>query len=121
MIKNFWEQIHFYCIHGHEEPVPMKVMSGQTPFYACPRYMLKDEEHPDGHEPGEQGCANRVSFTLAMSIVDRFSKVVEEDTAQGNIADYTNMKFTFNGVEVKILKYSPTDVRIGVLNRKALL
>ena len=121
MIKHLWEQITFYCIHGHEEPVPMKVMSGTTQFYACPRYMLKDEEHPDGHESGEPGCANRISFALALKIVDRFGKIVEDDTEAGDIVDYTNMRFSLSGVDVQVLKYTPTDVRLGVLNRKALL
>lgn len=120
MIKNFWNNVKFYCIHEHPKPVLLVPMEGESTFYACPKYMLQDEAHPDGHLPDERQCANRISFTRAQSVIDRFMKIVEEDTASGDLMDYTNMKFSFDGIDVKILKYSPDDTRIGIVNRRAL-
>ena len=81
MVLNFWKshEISFYCMNGHEEPVPMVIMEGDTPFYACPRYMALDEKHPDGHGPDEPMCMNRFSLTDAEDIVMKLSKIIEED------------------------------------------
>lgn len=119
MIQNFWNNISFYCINGHEEPVPMVVMEGSSAFYACPKYMLKDEKHPDGHEPDERACPNRISFIRANTIVEKFMKRVEADNTDNMFMDYTNMEFKYDGITVRILKYSPTDVRIGIINKRA--
>ena len=121
MIKGFWKKTHFYCIHGHDEPIPMVVMEGSSPFYACPKYMRQDEKHPDGYIDGERACANRISFTRAMSVMERFMKIVEEDDAAGVICDYTGMKFSFDGIDIRILKYDPKkEIRVGVINRRAI-
>ncbi len=119
MIKNFWKHITFYCGNDHPSPIPMKIMEGETPFYACPHYMLKDENHPDGHEPGERACANRLSFTRAKGIVDRLMKTVENDENEGIFCDYTGMQFDDNGITAEILKYDPLDTRISIVNRRA--
>lgn len=119
MIKNFWMFTNFYCMN-HEEPIPMKVKEGDSAFYACPHYMLKDENHPDGHKDDEKMCNNRLSFTRAASIMDRFMKVVDKDTEEGMVVDYTGMTFKYDGISVRILKYSPNDVRIGVINRRIM-
>lgn len=103
---------------NHEEPIPMTIMEGKSAFYACSKYMLKDEKHPDGHEANERACANRISFQSMMRIMEKFMKIVEADDAAGTVCDYTGMKFKSNGVDVKILKYDPSDMRIGILNRK---
>lgn len=121
MILNFWNGISFYCMNGHEDPVPMVVMEGSTPFYACPKYMLKDEAHPDGHEPGEPGCPNRLSFTDAEQIVLTFSRMVEQAMEDDEIVDFTGLSFKYKMIQAKILKYrNKEDVRIGILNRRAI-
>ena len=121
MITNFWRDVQFFCLN-HEKPVPMVVMTGQSDFYACPKYMLKDDEHPDGHENGEKMCMNRLSFTRAKSVVDAMMKVVEKDMASGIIAaDYKGYTFTVAGIDVKVLKYSLNEgIKFGILNRRAI-
>lgn len=98
----------------------MVIMEGSSPFYACPHYMRKDEKHPDGYEEGENACANRISFTAASTVMEKFMRIVEEDAMSGAMCDYRGMKFDHNGITVKILKYAPNDVQVGILNRKAL-
>ncbi len=121
MITNFWKDIRFYCMN-HDKPVLMTVMSGESAFYACPKYMLKDEEHPDGHEKGEPMCMNRISFTRAQSVVDKLMEKVEKDRAAGVFAaDYTGYRYNVSGIEVEVLKYSlESGMKIGILNRKAI-
>jgi hypothetical protein len=118
MIKNFWQFTNFYCLN-HEKPISMKTMKGDSVFYACPHYMIEDEKHPDGHKKDEKMCTNRISFTGATAVIDKFMKIVDDDTADGIVMDYTGMTFKYNGIDVRILKYSPNDVRIGILNKKA--
>ena len=113
MIINGWKNIKFYCMN-HETPIPMTVFEGHTSFYNCSRYFLKDDEHPDGHEEGERGCANRLSFTMAVNIVEKISKKIEEDM----FGDFTGMKMRYNGIEVKVLEYSMEKglTKIGINN-----
>lgn len=120
MIKNLWNSISFYCMNGHEEPVPLTVQYGDSPFYACPRYFLVDNEHPDGHLPGERACANRISFRDAEGIVSEFSKQMEEDIDDDCIADYTGYTFAYHHIKAKIIEYSFDSIKIGVVNRLAV-
>lgn len=120
MITGFWKNFTIFCMNGHEEPVEMVVMEGSTPFYACPRYMLKDKKHPDGHEEGEPSCPNRISMTAVSNLMNKFMQIVEKDEDEGVIGDYTGMQFTYNGIKVKVLKYSVNDTRLGIVNRRAI-
>ena len=96
----------------------MTYKEGSTPFFACPCYFLKDEQHPDGHAPNEKACGNRLSFVLATKIVERLMETIEEDVENGRVCDYKNYSFNCNGVRSKVLKYSPSKIRIGVLNSR---
>lgn len=119
MVTNIWKNIEFSCM-GHDRPIPFYVYEGSaSPFYACPKYMLKDEAHPNGHDDLEPACANRLSFNMAISIVDRISKEIETDLSDGVVADYTGWKFTYKNIDVKILEYSQTKgvTKIGILNK----
>ena len=107
-------------MNGHEEPIPMIVMEGSSSFYACPHYMLKDDNHPDGRDEDEKMCVNRISFTALTNIVNKLMKMVEKDDENGIIADYTGKKFDYNGITVTILKYSMNSFHIGILNRRAI-
>ena len=118
MIKKFWEYIHFYCLN-HEEPIPMTIMEGDTAFFACPHYMIKDEKHPYGREQQEKMCVNRLSFAQATKIVDKFMKIIDADGFNAVGTDYKGLKFKVSGIDVRILKYSQSDIKIGVWNRRS--
>ena len=120
MIKNLWKITSFYCMNGHEEPIPFTVQRGDSSFFACPHYFLLSNEHPDGHLPGEKACHNRLSFSDAEKIVSQLSRVIEEDLEDDCIADYTNLRFTCGFNKVTVLKYSPKEIRIGVVNQMAV-
>lgn len=119
MIKNFWDGISVYCLN-HDKPVRMVVMEGDSPFYACPQYMTKDGKHPDGHEPGEKMCCNRISFSAFTKVVEKYMSIVESFERQNCVGDFTGLTFEAGGIQAKILHYSMDDVRIGILNPKAI-
>lgn len=121
MITGFGKDVSFFCMN-HPKPVPFVVMEGNTPFYACPRYMRKDDEHPDGHEPDEKMCMNRLSFHSAQSVLDKMMHIVEKDVKEGVIAaDYKGLTFSVDGVDVTVLKYSLDEgIKFGIINRRAI-
>ena len=117
MIKNIWNKVTFFCMN-HEEPLPFyEYRTEKETFYACHKYMKKDEDHPDGHEENEPACFNRLSFTTAADIVSRFASIMEEDSLMGTQADYKGMRFIVKNIEVKVLRYTPSEIRFGIINR----
>ncbi len=121
---------------NHEKPVKMTIMERhtnlavgggnqvdyQTVFYACPKYMLKDDEHPKGHEANEPACGNRLSFSAAEEIMKIFAKTVEEDLKNGIYADYKGFSFRYKNIDVQILDTDPMSeaMKVGILNRGAI-
>ena len=124
MITNLTKHVTFYCMN-HTEPVEMVMRErsddSKDDFYACPKYMRKDEKHPDGHTDQERACANRLSFTDAGSVLFAFNKMVEDDGIDGMFADYTHARFSVGKfIDVEVLKHSGNKVRFGIYNRKAV-
>lgn len=122
MLTNVFTKIDFYCLN-HDVPVPLYVYeSSNSPFYACVRYMARDEAHPDGHEEGEAACANRLSFNAAAAIMEKISSVMEEALANGDITDWTGWQFMLKGIRVKVLEYSFADgsMKVGIENTTAI-
>ena len=120
MIKNLWSKVELVCTN-HKEPVPLYVYNGAiTPFYACPKYMKKDDEHPNGHEENERGCSNRISFEDVRHLVEKFSDQIETDIMNGEMCDYTGFKFHWKTIDAVILKYSDDKIVMGVTNRKEI-
>ena len=127
MLLNFWkgDNIRFYCTNGHEEPVEMEVKHGFSPFYACPKYMLADAEHPNGHMRDEPMCTNQLSFSDAQDIVYKLSQVVQEDILNDTITDYNGYTFKYKNIDVTVLLYDdkPSEsngepsICLGILNR----
>ena len=118
MLKNLWSRIELQCMKHH---VPMYVYEGAaTPFYACPKYMLKDENHPDGHEEGEPGCANRISFEDYRHLVEKISADLENAFLNGEMPDLTGSKYRWKNVDAVIDKYSDKKIILSVLNKKEI-
>lgn len=125
MVKNIAEHASFYCMNEHAEPVLMiqraRTDDNKDNFFACPKYMRKDEQHTNGFGEGETGCKNTLSFALAADILFWFNEMVETDMNSGIMSDYEGCKFTFkNQVEVTVLKDDGKELRFGVLNKKAI-
>ncbi len=120
MIKNFWNGLELYCMHRHDEPVRMTVREGSSHFYACPKYMRMDAEHPDGHADGEPACNNRLSFADATKLVETFAAAVEESYASGEMTDFTNFRFHYKHLEARVLYYDDDRIKLGVINNRAI-
>lgn len=120
VLKNLWSRIELVCTN-HKEPVPMYVYEGSaTPFYACPKYMRKDEDHPDGHEENERGCSNRASFDDIRHIVEKLCQQISDDEKMFTYTDYTGMHLKWKMIEAVVLKYSDTKIVIGIHNTKEI-
>lgn len=120
MLKNLWSRIELVCTN-HETPVPMYVYEyAKTPFYACPKYMAKDDAHPNGHEPDERGCANRVSFEDFRHLVEKLGERISADEEIGEFADYTGMRFSWKTLDAVVVSYSTDKIVLGVKNRKEI-
>ena len=122
MLSNACSNIEFYCMN-HEPPIPLYVFpDGNSPFYACRKYMTKDGAHPDGHEPDEKACSNRLSFAMAASIMEKISNAMEDAINNGEIVDWTGWRFKYKGIQVRILEYGLHGrvLKVGILNQNAI-
>lgn len=121
MIENFWDNIELYC-GNHKEKIRFTCREGKDTFYACPHYMLKDEEHPDGHEENEQQCYNRVAFSDALGIIEKLSDKVENDLLNNIKQDYTGYKYKYKHYQAKVEEYKRENfkIKISVLNNRIL-
>lgn len=91
----------------------------EEPFYACPRYMKKDENHPNGHEEGEKSCTNRLSIEEARHIMEKLDELADEAAANHEFPDFTNLVIKRkNGVTAKIIKYTPEETLISIKNTR---
>ncbi len=126
MVKNIWKKTSFYCNNPlHEEPVPMVFKEGAiSSFYACPKYMKKDSQHPDGHEEDERACANRLSFDAAQNIMMAISDKISEAYFKGIVIDLTGQTFRVRYAsmiyEVSVLLHRQDKIKIGIVNTSAV-
>ena len=120
MLSNFWNGISFYCMNEqHEKPIHMVYKEGNSLFFACPKYMLADEQHPDGHERFESACPNRLSYVDAEKIVRMLSDQVQETMSNDEFCNFTGYRFKLRNIQVRVLNYTDGDIRIGILNKGA--
>ena len=109
----------FCCMHRHSDPIPMVIKEGNNQFYACPKYMLKDSNHPDGYDPEfEHACNNRLSFDEAGDVIMKVSEIMEEAYNNGEFTDWTNFSFKVKNIQAKVLKYTDKKIEFGVVNTK---
>lgn len=121
-VSNLWDKVEFFC-GNHEKPIPMVIREGQSKFYACSKYMLKDEKHPDGHETGEKACSNRMSFDDAGSIVMALHSAMSNESADpGETIDFNGFSFKYKSYHITVMKYNEFTgkVKLSIINRKAI-
>ncbi len=120
MGKNIWRNKKFCCCE-HGEPIEMYVFQHpmiEESFYACPRYMKKDENHPNGHGPDEPSCTNRLSINDAVGIMNKLDRTAEEAAANGEIIDYTNMRIRQKSITATIVRSTDKEMLIGIKNER---
>ena len=107
VIKNVWDKISIHCMN-HDKAQEMELISNteqiKTPFICC----------------SDRRCPNRLNLDDYQGICLKLMHMIDCDP----IADHTNSKFDYKGirqkVSVKVLKYSDSDIRLGILNRTVL-
>ncbi len=117
-IVNLWNRVTVYCTN-HDEPVKMKIAENRekikTPFYACEHYF------PEGQDDGHSYCPNRLNLDDYQGLVLKLMGIVSD---AGFMADLTNYSFDYKGtrqkISVRILKYTDSEIRLGILNRSVL-
>ncbi len=110
-IEGMWNRITLYCMN-HEEPSPMIVIQNlelvKTPFYAC------------RNDEGKPICANRMNLDDYQDMILQFMDYVAEHPYE----NLTNYSFPYKGrrhsYRVKVLRYTPDQIDIGVKNRTIL-
>lgn len=89
-------------------------------FFSCPKYKLKDEMHPDGHEADERACANRLNYGDALELVTKLSNDIQESLLSGEYCDFTSHQLHHKQIDAEIITYNDNQIKIGIVNRKAL-
>lgn len=118
MVKNLWDKIKVYCIHNHEKPIEFQLQTGKTTYYGCPKW------HEENREPGERKCANRLNLDDYQGLVLKFLKVISDSEKDFTQVDFTNYEYDYNGprakIHVKVLKYTDSEIRLGILNKTSI-
>jgi hypothetical protein len=118
VVTGIWNRITVYCMN-HNEPVPMSIANNtqliKTPFYACSNYF------PENQDADNPPCPNRLNLDDYQGLVLKLINYISEN---GPTMDYTNYSFEYRGVRqkisVRVLKYTNSEIRLGILNRSVL-
>ena len=116
-VKNIWGNIEIVCMN-HDQYKKMKVVQNteliKTAFFACEDY------YPDDNEKAHPYCANRLNTDDYQGIVYELSSLIAKDP----YADYSHYHFFYKGgrqrIEVRVLKYAPDRIKLGIKNRTVL-
>lgn len=116
MIKNLWKHIVLTCGNHHEEEVIMDLKQGPLSlFYACPKY------YPENRKEKERACANRLNLVDFEKMLDHMTKKIEDGMDHGVEVNLTGYQYRDRkGTQYKVLLHSKDDLKIEVLNRRAL-
>ena len=106
-MEGLWDKLEIYCDYHADTGKPMKMVENtqkfSSPFYVC-------------GTQAETGCPNRLNIDDLVGIVDKIGEMVSQDPT----ADLTNAVFKYKGIrhsiEVKILKYTSTKIKISIKN-----
>ena len=116
MIKNLWKHITLTCGNGHTEEVVMDLKQGPLSlFYACPKY------YPENRKEKERACANRLNLVDFEKMLDHMTEKIEKGMDQGIEVNLTGYQYRDRkGTQYTVLKHTNDDLKIEVLNRRAL-
>jgi len=117
MIKGFWQTTTLVCANQHgDQEVVMTIQQGpKNMFYACPKY------HPENRSEGECSCANRISIKEYETMLSKIFTVLEKADESNTVLNLANFAWKNRGIEFKVILHTNTDMKISVLNPKALL
>ena len=115
LIKGFWETTTLVCGNHTDEEVEMTLKSGPSSlFYACPKY------EPDKRKSDETPCFNRLSLKEFEGMLDDLFEILTNDENGSSVLNLANHTWTRKGIEYKVLQHTDKQIKIQVLNRRAL-
>lgn len=116
MIKNLWNKIVLCCGNHKGEEVIMDLKEGPSSlFYSCPKY------YPQNRENGERACANRLNLIDFEKMLDHLSDKLMDDEKNGVRSDLSNYSFkNKKGMIFRIISYSENEIKVEMLNQRAL-
>lgn len=112
---SIWNRVTVYCTN-HDEPQEMHILENselfKSPFYACAGYEHKEHD--------QSKCSNRLNLDDYQGIVMKLIDIIGSDV----FTDYKNYSFSYKGtrqlIDVKILRYTSSEIRLGIYNRTVL-
>ena len=117
IIKGLWQTASLICGNhpGSEDEVRMDLKQGPTSlFYACPKYDL------DKRDITEKPCFNRISLKEFEAILEDVFELLTTADQNNTVLNLVHHTWSRRGVEYKILSHTNEEIRIQVLNRRAL-
>lgn len=116
MIKNLWKQVVLICGNHHKKEVVMNLKEGPSSlFYACPKY------YPENRLPEERACVNRLNLVDFERMLDHISRKIMDNMERDIAVNLTGYQFKDKkGTQYKILLHTDEEIKIEVLNRRAI-
>ena len=116
MITGMWKNIRLVC--GNPAHCSLETMFlRQTPedvFYACPKY------NPENREANEKPCMNRISIYETEKMLDLLSDKIQREEENHGSFFAANYRFETRTAKYLVLRHTPDELVIQVLNKRAL-
>jgi len=117
MITNIWDKLVLVCgNHPDDKEEQMWIhegVPGKSPFYSCPRYVSVFRKE------GSKSCNNRFSINEMQQLIKKLEELIKDPVSPYNV-NLMGYKWTENGIDYEVLKHSSEEIRISVLNRRAM-
>ena len=85
-------------------------------IFACPKY------YPENRKEKERACANRLNLVDFEKMLDHMTEKIEKGMDQGIEVNLTGYQYRDRkGTQYTVLRHSKDDLKIEVLNRRALI
>ena len=116
MITGMWKNMRLICgnpAHSSTETMFIR-QTAEDVFYACPKYS------PENRTMGEKPCMNRISIHEAEKMLEKLSDKIQEE--EENLGSFfaANYRFETRTARYRVLKQTPDELIIQVLNKRAL-
>lgn len=103
MIKDFWKNIDFFCMH-HDEPILLEYEEGTNSTY----YICKNK-----------GCKNRISYSLAMKVVEKLESDISGDVLTGGNGIISGRCYSIKNYRITVLSHVRCGrIKVGILNKE---
>lgn len=117
MVKGLWKTITLIC-GCHKEEISMGINNNgpHSLFYSCPKY------YPENRDKSERACANRINLVDYERMLDHISLEMSKRLSNNETTDMTNYKWEDKKSHIifEVISHTPEEMKIKMINRKAL-